>query len=184
MERKTKRQSEKSLFMRQYTNLLHLLCEELLYFTFTNNFFNKAKAVLLSANHSVLAFILMFMLLFPLTVFVSCQPLWESWWSKIKGIQFLRSTGIQELPGLNRCCSRNALKGRRQQQKGTEKEEKKTKIQREKQNYCVGYSVKYSSNFQMLMSNDKCWISIFHPQELAWLYKFLYNTVGKKFIVA
>lgn len=99
MEGKSKTQSKKSSFTTQYTNLLHLLCEGHLYFAFTTNIFNKAKALLFSTSHGVLTLLLMVMLLLPLTVFVICHPIWESGWNKIKGIQFLQSNDIQELPG-------------------------------------------------------------------------------------
>lgn len=96
MEGKSKRQSQKSLFVRQYVNLQHLLCKGPSYFTFISNFYNKGNVV---ASHGMLTFIWTHIWLFPLTPFVSCQPLWRSWWSKLKGIQFLWSTNIQEMPG-------------------------------------------------------------------------------------
>lgn len=36
-------------------------------------------------------------MLFDLTVFVRCQKLCETWWSKIKDFQFLWTTNIQKL---------------------------------------------------------------------------------------
>lgn len=127
----------------------------------------------------------MVMLIFPLTVFVIFHPLWESWWNKIKGIQFLQSNDIQELPGAEHPGAAAEIHWKTENRtKHYRKYEEKNKAQQEKQkqNGCARYSVKYLS-FQMPMSNAESWIFIFHPQEFTRFYKFHYNTAGKKFIV-
>lgn len=128
----------------------------------------------------------MFMLLFPLTVFIICHPLRESRWNKIKGIQFLQSNDIQELPGAEHPGAAAEIQWKaedRTQRHRRFGEKNKRQQGKKKQNYCGRYSVKYTLSFQMPMSNTKYWISIYHAQEFAWFYKFLYNTVDKKFIV-
>lgn len=67
-----------------------------MYFAFTTNIFNKAKAILFSTSHGVLTFILM--LLFPFTL--SSVTIYERAGEiKLNGFSSFQSNDIQKLPG-------------------------------------------------------------------------------------
>lgn len=177
MEGKSKNQSKKSLFTTQYTNLLHLLCEGHLYFAFTINIFNKAKAILFSTSHGMLTLILMAMLLL---LFVICHPYEKAGEIKLKRFSSFKPMTFRSFQSLNaQVLQQKFTERQKTEQNSTENLERKTKYSKKKKKAKWLCKTRCLS-FWIPVSNAKCWLSSCHPQEFAWFYKFFYSMIRNK----